>query len=121
MSEDAEARCPYCGAQIDYSPDQDGSCDYYCTRCSWHQHVPGDGEMAEFKGKEGILTAVTSHALARLKVDLELLKEQVAILGKVIDGNALTDGERSCLEGLWEFVHSIIDCIESSHSREGSG
>lgn len=111
MSEDAEARCPSCGRRVEYFPDQDGSCDYYCTRCSWHQHVPGDDEIAELGGKAPISTGITSQMLGRLKVDLELLKQQAAILGKVIDGTRLTKDERYCLEGLWEFVHRVIDCI----------
>lgn len=46
------------------------------------------------------------------KTDLELLKQQAAILGKVVDGGPLTDDERSCLEGLWNFVHSVLDRLE---------
>ena len=35
-----EAKCPRCGARLEYSPDQDGSCDWRCSHCGWSQHVP---------------------------------------------------------------------------------
>ena len=46
MTEDSEAKCPCCKGKTEYFPGQDGSCDYQCTQCSWHQHVPGSDEIA---------------------------------------------------------------------------
>jgi hypothetical protein len=43
MKKKPKARCPCCKGKIEYFPDQDGSCDFECTRCGWHQHVPGAG------------------------------------------------------------------------------
>ncbi len=107
-----EARCPCCKGKIEYSPDQDGSCDYACTRCRWNQHVPGDGDLAEFKG-DTPSEVPTRQARTGLRVDLGLLEKQAATLGKVTDGSPLTDDERSCLEGLWEFAHTILDGAEA--------
>ncbi len=42
-------------------------------------------------------------------VDRELLERQAAILGRIVDGNDPTKEERSCLEGVWEFLHTILD------------
>jgi len=49
MKRKSERKCPYCGGRIESLPDQDGSCDVQCTRCSWHEHVPGEAEIAEAK------------------------------------------------------------------------
>jgi ribosomal protein L37AE/L43A len=35
-----EAACPSCGARLEFEPGQDGSCDWYCPKCGWHQHLP---------------------------------------------------------------------------------
>ncbi len=51
MKRKSEAKCLYCGGRIEHFPDQDSSCDYQCTRCSWHEHVPGEAEIAEVKAK----------------------------------------------------------------------
>jgi len=85
----SEINCPSCGGKVECHPDQDGSCDWQCSRCAWHQHVPGN-------------------------VDLELLTQQAAILGKAMDNIPLADDERTCLQGLWEFVHRVADCLESN-------
>ena len=42
-------------------------------------------------------------------VDRELLERQAAILGRIVDGDHPTEEERSCLEGVWEFLHRILD------------
>lgn len=123
MSENAEARCPCCGGRVEYFPDQDGSCDYCCIGCSWHQHVPGDGEVAELGGKAPVSMGPMGQMLGPVKVDLELLKQQAAILGKVVDASPLSEDERSCLGGLWEFVHRVMDDMEHQalpgNSKEG--
>jgi len=61
-------------------------------------------------------TSVTlkPQTLAGLKVDVRLLKRQAAILGKVVDNRPLTDYERRCLEGLWEFTHRVLDALDES-------
>ena len=55
MTEESEAkpacadtadRCPCCKAEVEYFPDQDGSCDYQCLHCGWSEHVPGSGDIA---------------------------------------------------------------------------
>ncbi|MBM4030154.1 MAG: hypothetical protein FJ291_00020 [Planctomycetes bacterium] len=51
MKRKTEAKCPYCGGSIEHFPDQDASCDYQCTRCSWHEHVPGETEIAQAKAE----------------------------------------------------------------------
>ena len=53
-------------------------------------------------------------ATARLNVDRDLLEHQAALLGKAIEGSSLTDDERSCLGGLWEFVHSVLDSMDAA-------
>jgi hypothetical protein len=47
-----EARCPCCKGKIEYFPDQDGSCDFECTRCGWHQHIPSQKEIQKAKRRE---------------------------------------------------------------------
>jgi len=53
MKRKSEGRCPYCGGRIEHFPDQDGSCDYQCTRCSWHEHIPSTEEIAQAKSGKG--------------------------------------------------------------------
>ena len=50
-------------------------------------------------------------ATAGLRVDRELLERQAALLGRAVEGIPLTDNDRACLEGLWEFVHRVIDSM----------
>ena len=49
------------------------------------------------------------------QMDVELLKRQAALLGKVVDGRPLTPEERTCLAGLWELVHKILDGADGSN------
>ena len=53
MKQEAEGKCPYCGSRIEHFPDQDGSCDVQCTRCSWHEHIPSTKEIAQAKSRKG--------------------------------------------------------------------
>jgi len=45
------ARCPCCKGRVEYYPDQDGSCDWECPNCGWHQHVPARRQVAR-QGKK---------------------------------------------------------------------
>ena len=96
--------CPCCGSEIESSSDQNGSCDYYCSRCSWHQHMPGHDEVSELGGQQPAPVPATKWSPAGLSIDLELLKHQAAILGRAVEGKGLRDDELRCLEGLWEFA-----------------
>jgi len=58
-----------------------------------------------------------SVATAGLKVDRDLLERQAALLGRAVEGNSLTEEERKCLEGLWEFVHSVLDSLEAGTGK----
>jgi ribosomal protein L37AE/L43A len=40
MAKKKEPMCPNCGNRLEYEPDQDGACDWYCPKCGWSQHVP---------------------------------------------------------------------------------
>ncbi len=53
MKRKSEGKCPYCGGRLEHFPDQDGSCDVQCTRCSWHEHIPGTEEIAQAKSSKG--------------------------------------------------------------------
>ncbi|MCK4374143.1 MAG: hypothetical protein KAX19_02405 [Candidatus Brocadiae bacterium] len=115
---ETEDRCLCCGGKIETFPDQDGSCDYQCLHCGWSEHVPSRG-----KG-HGLSAAISPRAVALARVDPVLLEQQAAILGKIVEKHLLTDSERSCLEGLWELVHTLLDSIESENAlreREGGG
>ena len=110
VSEDdkPKANCPSCGGEVECHPDQDGSCDWQCSRCTWHQHIPGNESNAQSKRLLG--SALPGIGI----VDLELLKQQAALLGKVMDNIPLASDERTCLQGLWEFVHRVADYLESN-------
>ena len=108
--------CPNCSSRLEYEPDQDGACDWFCPHCGWHQHVPAGADGVEVLAQRKA-SGATSKSVSGLlpgvgNIDLELLKRQAALLGKVLDKTPLTDRERSCLEGLWEFVHRVADCLE---------
>ena len=51
-----QARCPCCKGEIEYFPDQDGSCDFECPRCGWHQHVPSQEEVQKAKRRKKPVT-----------------------------------------------------------------
>ena len=104
----SKINCPSCGGNVECHPDQDGSCDWQCSCCAWHQHVPGNKSNAQSK-------RLFDSALPGIGiVDLELLQQQAAILGKVMDNIPLANDERICLQGLWEFVHRVADYLESN-------
>ena len=42
-------------------------------------------------------------------IDRELLERQAAILGRIVDGGNPAEEERTCLGGVWEFLHTILD------------
>lgn len=111
--------CPCCGREIESSPDQEGSCDFYCTRCSWHQHMPGEEELAELGVRQPVAAPVPKWSPAGINVDLELLKRQAAILGRAVEGKGLVEEDLQCLEGLWEFAHSVIDSLEAGPRPDG--
>ena len=117
MREKKEPMCPSCGSRLEYEPDQDGSCDWYCHRCGGQQHVPAGvhrtGVLAQCKASSATSKRTFGSLAGVGNIDLELLKQQAAILGKVLDNISLADDERTCLEGLWEFVHRVTDCLES--------
>lgn len=48
-------------------------------------------------------------SLVDIEVDFSLLREQARIVGSVVDGTPITDAEREQLEGIWEFLHTILD------------
>ncbi len=133
MTEGAEAKCPCCRGKIEYFPDQDGACDYQCIHCGWREHVPGSGDISAALTLRGSRSdsgpAHTPQPQATGgTVDLELLERQAAILGRIVDGGDPTEEERSCLEGLWEFVHTILDgsqtrdiVAESQHVCQNCG
>ena len=118
MSESTESRCPCCQGSTEDFPGQEGACEHYCRHCGWREHVPGSDSIAAAltlrKGREP-----DSEPASRLQpqtaadVDPELLERQAAILGKIVDGGHPTEEERSCLEGLWEFVHTILDSLQT--------
>jgi len=51
-SQKPDPKCPYCGGRIEYFPDQDGSCDYDCNACGWHEHEPAGDDVREAKGED---------------------------------------------------------------------
>ena len=115
----SDAGCPHCNGRLECHPDQDGSCDWHCTRCSWHQHVPGNVDSVTAPDQRNESNAKSKRLIGSAlpgigSVDLELLKQQAAILGKVMDNTPLANDERTCLQGLWEFVHRVADHLESN-------
>ena len=46
---DEDPKCPNCGRRLECEPDQDGSCDWSCPNCGWHQHVPMAREKKALK------------------------------------------------------------------------
>lgn len=127
MSGDSETKCPCCRGTIEYFPDQDGSCDYQCIHCGWSEHVPSSENIAAAltlrKGDQpGSEPEVKPQLPRRGRVDLELLKQQAAFLGKVVDKSPLTDGERSCLEDLSNAKRGgAYDCLkQKAQCREGA-
>ena len=49
MSERPKPKCRFCGSEVEYFPEPDGSCDYHCPVCTWHEHLPSDDEVVEAK------------------------------------------------------------------------
>ena len=48
-------------------------------------------------------------------IDVELLKQQAKVIGKLIDGDGYgvnTEGEKEVLRGVWNLLEHIIDKIE---------
>jgi len=110
--------CPCCGGEIESSPDQDGSCDFCCSRCSWHQHMPREEELAELGVQKPAPLPVAKWSPSGMNIDLQLLKRQAAILGRAVEGKGLVEDDLRCLEGLWEFAHSVIDSLEAAPRPE---
>jgi len=107
--------CPFCGMLFD--------CDMgFAARPPRHsdsrlQRVPGEGAPEEPRTQGRPAARVMSVATAGLKVDRDLLERQAALLGRAVEGNSLTEEERKCLEGLWEFVHSVLDSLEAGTGK----
>ena len=47
-------------------------------------------------------------------VDPELMKRQAEIGGRLVDGEKVTDEEIADLEGVWSFLHHVVDQIEDT-------
>ena len=118
-NDESNAGCPHCNGGLECHPDQDGSCDWHCTRCTWHQHVPGNVDSVTAPDQRNESNAKSKRFIGSAlpgigNVDLELLKQQAAILGKVMDNIPIASDERTRLQGLWEFVHRVADCLENN-------
>jgi hypothetical protein len=96
--------CPFCGTPF--------GCSMGSTAGTPSQ-VSGEDQLPAEKQAEG---RVANIAPASLNVDRDLLERQAALLGKVVEGSPITPTDRKCLEGLWEFAHSVLDSLE-----EGAG
>jgi hypothetical protein len=57
---------------------------------------------------------LSEAALHGLNVDRDLLTRQAALLGKVLNAASLNAEEHSCLGGLWEFVHNVLDLMDGA-------
>ena len=114
MGKEKDATCPCCEGSVEDFPGQDGACDYYCTHCGWREYVPGSDNIAAAltlreARKPDSQPASGPQPPTAANVDPELLEQQAAILGKIADGSHPTEEERSCLKGLWELVHTMLD------------
>ena len=47
MGKKSEPKCANCRSRLEYEPDQDGACDWYCPKCGWSQHVPAPSRRAK--------------------------------------------------------------------------
>jgi hypothetical protein len=124
--------CPHCGCMFHLAmvrqgegyqnPAQQLFCPFCATpfSCSMGStagvpsQVPGQDSLPAQEQAEGRAMSV---AAATLRVDRDLLERQAALLGKVVEGSPLTPAERKCLEGLWEFAHSVLDSLEQGSSK----
>jgi len=105
--------CPHCGSWFHIALLRKGengagqSGQFHCPFCG----TLFDCDMG-FASQTPV-AGVANVPVARLKVDRNLLERQTALLGKATDGGSLGEDDRKCLEGLWEFVHSVLDSMEA--------
>lgn len=45
-----------------------------------------------------------------LSVNCPYLKEQAAVIGRAMDDRKTHAADRAALEGVWHFLHAILDC-----------
>jgi hypothetical protein len=93
--------CPFCAKPFDCGMGSTGAAT---------SHVPGKEQLPRQEQAEGHVTNTTP---AGLKIDKALLVRQAGLLGRAVDGSLLTPADRTCLEGLWEFVHRVIDSLDT--------
>jgi hypothetical protein len=51
------------------------------------------------------------------EIDVEMLEEQVATLGRVMDRECVTSAEKEHLEGVWNMLHHVIDDIQTINNE----
>jgi hypothetical protein len=62
--------------------------------------------------QHGRMTAGNGLLSCIRNADRALLERQAAALGGMIDGGSLSPEQLTCFEGLWEFIHNILDAME---------
>ena len=45
--------------------------------------------------------------------DIALLREQTALVGGIADSPDVPEDQRDLAEGLWNFLHEILDTVEN--------
>ena len=62
--------------------------------------------------QHGSMSAKVEGRLPPPNVDSHLLERQAAVIGALKEEPFLSGEQRSCLEGLWNFLHALLDRAE---------
>ena len=89
--------CPCCDGRIERFAEQDGSCDYCCERCDWHQCVGASGSNSE--DRPTVVIFVSGGAVQGVEGNGPV---RVILCDFDVDEAQHTVGGRPCAVSVWE-------------------
>jgi len=102
------------GPTVHPRPDNQPSYDRYgCQDANPIETICATCEEAYTWGvQHGSMSAKVEARLPLPHVDWHLLERQAAVIGALKEEPFLSGEQRSCLEGLWNFLHALLDRAE---------
>jgi len=62
-------------------------------------------------------TATLRFGTQELLIDVSDIRKQVKVIGRLTFDSRMTDAQVHALEGVWNFLHAILDAVDTESTR----